>query len=104
MQPDLTVLVSPYASMRALATEHYRWIPAAVLRYPLPTDTLLPRLKSPLLLVHGAKDTLIPPDHSDRLGRVAPQARVLKVAEAGHNDVHQFPAYLDGLRAALDAL
>ena len=38
LQPDLTVLVSPYTSFGALAREHYRWVPAALLRYPLATD------------------------------------------------------------------
>jgi pimeloyl-ACP methyl ester carboxylesterase len=65
---------------------------------------VLPRVKTPLLLIHGERDALIPPSHSDRLAAQAPQARVLKVPGAGHNDLQQFPAYLDGLRAALDAL
>lgn len=104
LQPDLTVLVSPYASLRALATEHYPWVPGALLRYPLATDTLLPRVHTPVLLVHGDRDTLIPPRHSERLARLAPQARLLRVAGAGHNDVHGFDSYLRGLRAALDAL
>lgn len=104
LQPDLTVLVSPYVSLRALAAEHYRWVPAALLRYPMPSDEWLPRVKSPVLLVHGERDTLIPPSHSDRLAARVPQARVLKVPDAGHNDVHAFKVYLDGLRAALDGL
>jgi pimeloyl-ACP methyl ester carboxylesterase len=102
LQPALTVLVSPYVSLRALAAEHYPWVPTAVLRYPLATDAVLPRVKTPLLLIHGERDALIPPSHSDRLAAQAPQARVLKVPGAGHNDLQQFPAYLDGLRAALD--
>lgn len=104
LQPALTVLVSPYLSLRALAAEHYRWVPAALLRYPLASDEALPRVKGPVLLIHGERDTLIPPSHSDRLAARVPQARVLKVPDAGHNDLQQFPAYLDGLRAALDAL
>jgi acetyl esterase/lipase len=46
LQPDLTVLVSPYTSLRALAAEHYRWVPTALLRYPLATDELLPRVRT----------------------------------------------------------
>ena len=41
VEPDLTVLVSPYTSVVALAQEHYPWVPAAVLRYPLRTDAAL---------------------------------------------------------------
>ncbi len=104
LQPELTVLVSPYVSLRALAAEHYPWVPAAVLRYTLATDAALARVKSPLLLLHGGRDRLIPPEHSDRLARVAPHARVLTVADAGHNDIQSYNAYLDVLRAALDGL
>lgn len=104
VQPALTVLVSPYRSLRALAAEHYAWVPGAVLRYPLATDAALPRLKHPVLLAHGGRDTLIPPAHALALAQLNPGARLLLVPEAGHNDIQLFPAYLDGLRAALDAL
>ena len=104
MQPDLTVLVSPYTSLRALAAEHYPWVPTAVLRYPLASDEVLPRVKKPVLLIHGTLDSLIPPSHSDRLAALAPQATLLKIAGAGHNDLQQFAPYLDGLKAAIDGL
>jgi chromate transporter len=45
--PDLTVLVSPYTSLRALATQHYRWVPAALLRYPLASDPFIGRAPRP---------------------------------------------------------
>ncbi|TXC66715.1 lysophospholipase [Piscinibacter aquaticus] len=38
LQPDLTMLVSPYTSMEAMARQHYPWVPGALLRYPLRTD------------------------------------------------------------------
>ena len=101
VQPELTVLVSPYESMAAVAAEHYPWVPTAVLRYPLRTDAALARVKTPVLLVHGGRDTLIPPLHSQKLMAVAPQARLLLVPEAGHGDLQGFDSYLDGLRAAL---
>lgn len=104
VQPELTVLVSPYESMEALAAEHYPWVPTAVLRYPLRTDKALARVKTPVLLLHGDRDTLIPPSHSERLLAVALDATLIRVVGAGHDDVHEFPAYLDALRAALRRL
>ena len=101
VQPELTVLVSPYESMAALAAEHYRWVPQALLRYPLHTDRALARVKSPLLLIHGEQDTLIEPQHSARLLSVAPHAERVLIAGAGHNDLQQFPAYLEALAARL---
>ena len=101
LQPDQTLLISPYESMTALAREHYRWVPPFVLRYPLRTDAALARVRTPVLLVHGARDELIAPAHSERLLRNAPQAERLVIDGAGHNDVQSFPAYLDGLAARL---
>jgi uncharacterized protein len=101
VQPELTVLVSPYESLAALAAEHYRWVPQALLRYPLRTDDAVARIKSPLLLVHGEQDTLIEPKHSERLQQLAPHAERVLIKGAGHNDLQQFPAYLDALATRL---
>lgn len=107
VQPDLTVLVSPYVNMADLAHEQYPWVPAwvlrSLLRYPLQTDTRLAGIRGPVLLVHGGRDALIAPSHTQRLQAVAPSARVLVIPEAGHGDIHEYPAYLDGLAQALKA-
>lgn len=98
VQPDLTVLVSPYESMRALAREHYPWVPGAILRYPLRTDLALPAIRGPVLLVHGERDELIPADHARRLQARVPGATLLLVPGAGHGDLQDFDAYLQPLR------
>ena len=101
VQPELTVLVSPYLSMKALVAGHYPWLPSAVLRYPLRTDLALPQVRGQVLLVHGERDTLIPLQHSLDLQALLPSAQLLRLPEAGHNDLHLQPAYLDALAAAL---
>lgn len=102
--PDLTVLVSPYISMVELTADHYAWVPSVVLRYPLRTDKLIARIPNRILLVHGDKDTLISPGHSERLKALAPQATLLRVPGAAHNDLQDYPVYLDGFAAALAGL
>ncbi len=102
--PDLTVLVSPYRSMAALAGEHFAWVPQAVLRYPMRTDALIGRIRSPLLLVHGERDLLIAPSHSEALKALAPHATLLRVPGAGHNDLQEFDVYLGAFAGALLAL
>ena len=102
--PDLTVLVSPYRSMAALAGEHYAWVPQMVLRYPMRTDTLIGRIRSPLLLIHGERDPLIAPSHSDALKALAPHATLLRVPGAGHNDLQEFDFYLAAFARALQVL
>ena len=101
LQPELTVLVSPYDSMAAMARTHYPWVPTRLLRYPLRTDEALARVRSPVLLVHGERDEVIDAAHSERLLRSAPHAEYVVIAGAGHNDLQQFPAYAEALAARL---
>jgi hypothetical protein len=102
--PHLTVLVSPYSSLRELAAEFYPWVPGGLLRYPLDTARHVPNIGGPVLLVHGERDSLIGVHHSERLLRAAPSARLLVVPGAGHNDVQEHPSYRQEMRRALDAL
>jgi hypothetical protein len=102
--PDLTLLVSPYSSMRALAEELYPWVPGRVLRYPLLTDQDACRLKGPLMLVHGDKDELIGIHHSRALATAVPAATLHCLEGAGHGDVHKHPGFRSMLAGALAAL
>ena len=101
---DMTVLVSPYSSMSALTGQIYPYVPQRVLRYPLRTDQIVQRIKSPLLLMHGDQDTFIPPSHSKTLKALVPQARLLLVTGAGHNDIHTFEGYLQDFGGVLAGL
>ena len=101
---DMTVLVSPYSSLRALTMSIYPYVPQLVLRYPLRTDELLPLVKSPVLLIHGDSDMLIPASHSKTLKALVPQARLLLVKGAGHGDIHKFDAYLQDFGGVLAGL
>ena len=102
--PDLTLLISPYSSMRALADEHYPWVPSRVLRYPLPTADLVSRIKGPVMLVHGDRDELIGHHHSEAIRKVLPTCQLLLVEGAGHGDVHEHPSFREGVASALIGL
>ena len=102
--PDLTLLISPYSSMRALADEHYPWVPSRVLRYPLPTAELVAKCKGPVMLVHGDRDELIGHHHSEAIRKLLPQCQLLLVEGAGHGDVHEHPSFRQGIASALIGL
>jgi pimeloyl-ACP methyl ester carboxylesterase len=101
VQPELTLLISPYQSIASLAGEIYPWVPGALLRYPLRTDEALPRIKGPVLLLHGDRDATIPVEHSRRLLAAVPTARLAVIEGAGHNDLQAFDAYRQALAEAL---
>lgn len=104
VQPDLTVLVSPYASIVGMARGHYPWLPPQVVRYPLRTDRVIERIRGPLLLVHGDRDEVIPFSESAKLQAIVPQARLVRIAGGGHNDLQDLPAYRQAVTDALAAL
>lgn len=105
VQPTLTVLVSPYTSMMALAGEQYPWVPQAVLRYPLRSDQAVPQIRGRIWIAHGQLDELIPPRHAQALAALAAgQATVLIVPGVAHADVQTSEVYLNGLERALNAL
>jgi uncharacterized protein len=104
VQPDLTVLVSPYWSVTDLARTYFPWVPSPLLRYPLATNVDVRGIRTPILLVHGERDTLIPISNSERLEALVPQAEFLRVPGAAHADVHRFDVYLDSLAGHLGAL
>ena len=105
VDPALLILVSPFSSLAAEAAREYPWAPGWVLKYPLRTDAIIGDVKCPILLVHGSDDKLIPLAHSERLQALARSpTELLVVPGAGHNDIHKFPVYLDGLATRLLAV
>jgi pimeloyl-ACP methyl ester carboxylesterase len=101
VQPELTILASPYFSMEVLADEHYPWVPRALLRYPLRTADALVRVNRPVLMLHGTEDRLIEVSHARRLKTLRPQTTLVEIAGAGHNDLSRFDAYREAKAAAL---
>jgi fermentation-respiration switch protein FrsA (DUF1100 family) len=104
VQPDLTLLASPYSSMAALARLHYPWVPAAVLRYPLRTDRTNAAITTPGVLFHGENDQLVPLSHSEALQQLCRHARLVRVAGAGHADLQDFEPYGHAVTQALSTL
>jgi len=103
--PALLILVTPYSSVERLATEQFPLVPAALLKYPLRTDQLIGQVSSPILIAHGDADELIPFDHARQLAAASGgRATLLRVEGARHGDIHEFPAYLDGLSQRIRAL
>ena len=104
VQPTLTVLVSPFLSLKAMADEHYPWLPAFLNRYPMRSDEQLAAITAPVLIIHGDQDTLIPISHAERLRQTRAATEYQVIDGAAHNDIHTFPAYLHALAERLRRL
>jgi fermentation-respiration switch protein FrsA (DUF1100 family) len=83
------ILESPYTSLLALARRHYPLLPSGLLlrdRY----DSLarMPDIRAPVLILQGARDTLVPPEMGRALAaRAAAPVEVWTAPQAGHNEI-----------------
>jgi len=102
VKSDLLILVSPFSSMVAMARQQYPFLPEWLVRYPLRTDEVIAGIQVPTVFVHGDQDRFIPLSHSHELRKLATStAKLLIIKGAGHNNIHDFKSYLDGLTLAL---
>ena len=102
VDPALLVLVTPFTSLAAAATRRYPYAPEFLVKYPLRTDAVIGSVRSPVLLVAGTQDALTPLADSESLRSLARSpVELLVIDGAGHNDIHRFPSYIDGLAARL---
>ena len=71
------VLESVFRSVRALAREHYWFVPTAVIRTRMDNEAKIARVEVPTLVLHGDRDNIVPPAHGRRLFELAAPPRPL---------------------------
>jgi len=103
--PAALVLRSPFTSLADVGQHHYPFLPVRwLLRDRYPTIDRIGRISSPLLVVAGEADRVVPRAHSQELFDAAPNPkRMVIVPGADHND----EAMASGptlIRAVLDHL
>lgn len=104
VNPAQLILVSPYASFVRLANEKYPWVPSFLLRYPLRIDQWLASVKSPVLMITGGLDTLVPPEHAESLHAAYPATELVVIPMANHSDIVRQTKYLDLYRERLEMI
>jgi fermentation-respiration switch protein FrsA (DUF1100 family) len=86
--PAALVLRSPFTSMTDVGQHHYWWLPVRWLiqdRYA--TIDLIGRVRSPLLVIVGERDSIVPVEFSRRLYEAAKEPKtILSMPDADHND------------------
>ena len=69
--PSGLVLIAPYYSLVDMTARNYPWIPAQLVKYRFETAKYVRKiLKTPILLVHGDKDQMIPYECSSDLSKL----------------------------------
>ncbi|MFC4373167.1 alpha/beta hydrolase [Nocardia halotolerans] len=86
--PAGMILMSTFSGMRDAARSVYPFLPAALVPDAYPNLRRIGRLRVPVLMMHGARDELLPLRHAERLYAAANEPKELVVVPgAGHNDV-----------------
>jgi fermentation-respiration switch protein FrsA (DUF1100 family) len=93
------VLEAPFTSAAEVGAAVYWFLPVRLLmKDSFHSDTRIGKVTAPLLILHGARDAVVPIGQGERLFSLANEPkRFLRFAEGGHNDLDRHGA-LDAVR------
>lgn len=100
---DGAILVTPFDSLKAVASSHYPFLPvAALFRHEMDSAAALRKSDVPVAVVAAEHDNLIGSDRTDALRRsIRNLAFDRTISGAGHNDVYQRSEFQLAMREAL---
>jgi uncharacterized protein len=103
--PAALILRSPFASLAEVGQFHYPMLPVQwLLRDRFASIDYIQQVRSPLLVIAGARDAIVPVEQSRRLYDAAPSTkRLLVIEDADHND-HELNAGDEMMRAVREFL
>lgn len=103
---DGVILVTPFDSLRSVASEWYPWLPVrALFRHEIDAAAAIERSRAPVAVIAAERDEVIPAERTRALVRRVPNLAFERwVAGAGHNDVYSRREFDQAMAAALDAL
>jgi fermentation-respiration switch protein FrsA (DUF1100 family) len=88
VKPGALVFESTFTSIVDLAKEHFRWLPIGrVLEHRFMTRDFAERVSCPLLVAHGAADSIIDVHHGRELARLFHADEYIEVPRIDHNDM-----------------
>ncbi|MBL8263879.1 MAG: alpha/beta fold hydrolase [Xanthomonadaceae bacterium] len=94
-------LITPFDSMVGAARAHYPLFPVDwLLEERYESDKALSTFRRPVLVLHGGRDDIVPEANTLRLVSSLPERpTVVRLAEAGHNDIDAHPQFSVALAA-----
>ncbi len=104
VEADWLVLVSPFFNVDAMRRDYYSWLPGALMRYTFTTNEWLSKVRAPITIVHGDRDTLITYDHAARLHALVPGSELIKIEGGNHLNMHHLAPYVNALTVRLAKL
>jgi pimeloyl-ACP methyl ester carboxylesterase len=103
---DGVILVTPFDSLKAVASDQFPWLPvAALFDHEMDAAAALASSDVPSAIITAEADTLIRSPRSDGLRRAAGNLSYNRTVNgAGHNDIYQRSDFHQAMREALTTL
>jgi fermentation-respiration switch protein FrsA (DUF1100 family) len=92
--PVSLILDSAFTSMREVVAANVPWVPSQTIPKLFESLERVPDILCPTLVVHGGRDTLVPPAQGRQLYRALGGPKTMRMIDrAGHNDISIHPEY-----------
>lgn len=103
---DGLILVTPFDSLKAVASQLYPWLPVGlVFQHELKTTEFLGDSEVPVAIVSAERDEIVPAGRTDALRSAARNLVYDRMVErAGHNDLYGRPEFRTAMREAADVI
>jgi len=88
------ILDAPFTSAAAVGAAHYPFLPVRwLIKDPFHSDRRILDVRAPVLVLHGARDDVIPIALGEQLFALIPGPKqFVRFADAGHNDLDHYGA------------
>jgi len=88
------ILETPFYSLRSLVKRVYSIFPVGkLLQFHFPSNEYIPQVNSPITIIHGTEDDVIPIENSRRLIDLNPRINFVTVNNGEHNNLASFEEY-----------
>jgi uncharacterized protein len=95
--PRMLILETPFANLYDVARSYLPILPyRLLLRYPFRSDIAIRRVKCPVFIFHGKRDTLVPYSSALKLYSRIPshlQRELISFPKGHHSDLYRFPRF-----------
>ncbi|MCX7633550.1 MAG: lysophospholipase [Turneriella sp.] len=81
------LLFAPFTSMAELAAIHYTPLARLMVVDRFDNASKAKHITFPVMIVHGSHDSIVPVQHGQILAKLFPQAKLIELAGAEHNDL-----------------
>jgi uncharacterized protein len=97
------ILVTPFDSLTALASDLYPWLPVRLLlRHRMEVADTLARSSARVAIIAAAQDEIVPPRRTEAVRRSAEHIVLDRIiADAGHNDIYDSEEFVAAIGTAL---